>query len=482
MPTPLYYRPYMEAMLASIPIPTGDAKSASLHDLRSQQLAYEVVTDDAGLPVSATPLTPAAKQFDETSPEVSNTLGSTLIGGIGVLQSQLPGSTPIRRYQFATSEAGDIANRIDTAMRNNPALLDSVEPAQVAALGEQLVKAAAEEVATKGAMRFAGDTMDVSSRALRALMTHAEGKQPLQPGEVAVLASEVGREVQRAVTPVPTDSASPLTWLDDATHTMAAHWPGAITRVAAAMRLPGESKDLEKIAADMRLKDPFQGPQATHIRSLTQLLKAGGIDTESPDAWSSAFQLLQSAPLEEVPLGIAQALLQHAKLPGDAAGDFATSLVETQGTENNVKGLVARVELMRRDAEDAAQAPPPGDTSPDPAPPGPVPDEPAPGPMPGPGEPAPGPDEPAPSPDEPVPGPEPIPGPLPEPAPVPVPMPEPEPSPGPPSPAPGPLPEPAPAPSPGPEPAPAPEPDPATPPAPSPTPPPPSESSPAASA
>lgn len=380
---PQYYRPYIESIIASTHIPVAEDASATLHELRDQQLRYEVVFGDAGQPVSANPLTSAAKRFDEEQPEQSNKLGSTLIGGIGALQAELPGAAPVARYQFGTSAAGDIANRIDTYLGNHPDALNGLDPSSAAAFGQQLVAAARQDIDAPGGLRVAGGTMDVEEGATRLLMRHAEGSEPLHVGEAIELARDVQHEVQRTVTPVPVDSTSPISWIDEATHRVASLWPGAVAHTAKVLGISEEFDAIEQAVKDERLASRFEGPGNEHVRSLVMMLNASGINTAEADASTAAFDVLQARPLEDVPAALAGALLTHAKLPLDSVDYFAQRIAESGGSPGNVRGVIAQIGVMRRDAERQQKAPAP---APAPTPePTPVPDpEPLPTPEPGP--------------------------------------------------------------------------------------------------
>jgi hypothetical protein len=204
--------------------------------------------------------------------------------------------------------------------------------------------------------------MDLGPQSMARLMQSTSGKQ-LGVQDAFAVAEQVSREVQRTVTPTdPTKGGGPTDWIDEASNIVAAHWPGAVAKVAESMNISKDYAQLEDLGKQARMADEMQGPQATYVRSLKSLLSAAGVDVEKADAAPAAFQLLQAKSADQVPVGIVQAILAKAKLPAEATDYFAKRLADTGGQDGNVQGLLDSIELARRDAE--AKQPKPDPTKP----------------------------------------------------------------------------------------------------------------------
>lgn len=301
-----------------------------------------------------------------------------LVNGFTKLQEGMPGSRTLEKPQFSFDENGYIANRVMTTMRLHPNLFDSASPDQAAEIGAKLVEEAKKELGENPGMRAVGDTLEVAPDVTRLLQKHWEGGE-LSAGDAAYLGVTATRELHRAVTPLEPDATHPqLQWIEDGTAWMLGMWPGAVSKTAAALGLKADGKEVEKIVdawrKDMQSVEPkVVGPLA----SLTAILNAAGISGSDEAAGAAAYQVLQGSPLEGVPVGIAQALVGHNKLPVDKAEYLASRIVETTGSPGNVAGLIAEIELMKQpppvEPPPGGPPPPPGGGTPPPGPPNPEP-------------------------------------------------------------------------------------------------------------
>lgn len=345
MPTaPLYYQPLVQARVAMTPI--GDT---TVHQAQKVQLEL------------------TQKNYEQYAPAMDR-----ILRGFEGLQAGMPGSKTLDMIQFSFDDAGYVANRVNTYMRLHPEAFDTASPDQAAEIGARLVQAAQDELKENPGMRAVGDTLEVAPDVTHILRNHWEGKRPLMAEEAAYLGVTASRELQRAVTPLGPDATHPqLQWMEDATVWMLGMWPGAASRTLEALGVKAESKDVEALVDGWRSNMSAVEPKAEGpIRSLSALLGAAGIAGSDDAARDAAYQVLQGSPLEGVPTAVAQSIIAAQKLPEDKAGYVAGRIVETGGTEGNVKGLLAELELMK---QPAPGVPPPVDQPPtgeEPPPPG----------------------------------------------------------------------------------------------------------------
>ena len=353
MPTaPLFYQPLVLARVKATPIGNTDVYAAHRAGLELTQKAY------------------SNEQF---KPRMDG-----IVAGFTKLQDELAGSTTLQVPQFAYDDNGYVANRVMTTMRLHPELFDTASPDQAAEIGVKLVAEAKKELATNPGMRAVGDTLEVAPDMTFLLQRHWEGKT-IHDEDVAYLGVTAARELQRAVTPLPPDATSPLQWLEEGTVWTMALWPGAAAKTAAALGLAVNVPVVEKVVAGMRADMKRTEPTAEGpVASVTMLLGAAGITGTDDAARTGAYAVLQGTPLEGVPAGIAQAIVQAKKIPAERTEYVAKRIVGTGGDEGNVIGLIAELEQMMK------PVPPPGPVPPPPPAPVPPPGPPAPVPPPGP--------------------------------------------------------------------------------------------------
>jgi hypothetical protein len=318
-------------------------------------------------------------QKDYQNPEYAPKMDA-IMHGFENLQAAAPGSKSLDTIEFSYSKEGYVANRVTTAMRLHPELFDTASPDQAAEIGAKLVTEAQKELEEDHGMLAVGDMLEVAPDVTGILKQHWQGKEPLEPQAAAYIGVVAGREVQRNVTPLPPDSTSPnLQWLEDGTPWLLSLWPGAAVKTAAALGIKADAAEMEKIVGNWRgnmheVDAKAEGP----VRSVSALLGAAGITGADDAARDAAFQVLQATPLEGVPAGIAHAIAANDKLAPEAEAYVTGRIVETAGSEGNIKGLLAELELMKQPAptQPPGGTPPPGE---EPPPPNPKPGTPPPG-------------------------------------------------------------------------------------------------------
>jgi hypothetical protein len=321
-------------------------------------------------------------QKDYQNPEYAPKMDAIMRGFEG-LQAAAPGSRSLDTIEFAYSKEGYLANRVTTAMRLHPELFDTASPDQAAEIGAKLVSEAQKELDEDHGMLASGDTLEVAPDVTKLLQTHWQGKEPLEAQAAAYIGVVAGREVQRSVTPLPPDATSPnLQWIEDATPWLLSLWPGAASKTAAALGIKADPAEMEKIVGTWRANmDQVDAKAAGPVRAVSALLGAAGVTGADDAARDAAFQILQSSPLEGVPAGIAHAIVAADKLPPEAGDYIAGRIVESTGSEGNIKGLLAEIDHMKQ----PAPIPPPGTPPPgeEPPPANPKPGTPPPGEEPG---------------------------------------------------------------------------------------------------
>ncbi|MCW2927250.1 MAG: hypothetical protein JWM86_1218 [Thermoleophilia bacterium] len=353
MPTgPLFYQPLVHARVMATPI--GDTTVFG---------AQKVQTD----------LTNKAYENPKFKPAMDG-----ILRGFEGLQAGLPGSKSLDVIQFSFDDAGYVANRVSTAMRLHPELFETASPDQAAEIGAKLVQEGQAELKENPGMKAVGDTLEVAPDVTHLFRSHWEGERPLQGEEVAYLGVTAARELQRAVTPLEPDATHPkLQWIEDSTAWLMGMWPGAAAKTAAALGIKSDAAKVEEVVSGWRGNMEAVEPKVVApLRSLSALLGAAGISGGDDAARDAAFSILQSTPLDGVPAGIAQSIVAKQELPKEQAGYVGDRIVETGGTEGNIRGLLAELELMKR----PVPVDPPGSGDGEvPPPANPTPGEPAPG-------------------------------------------------------------------------------------------------------
>jgi hypothetical protein len=352
MPTaPLFYQPLVQARVLATPI--GDT---TVFD--AQKVQAELTQEN----------------YKKFGPAMDG-----ILRGFENLQGGMPGSKTLDVIQFSYDDSGYLANRVATTMRLHPEMFDAASPDQAAEMGAKLVEEANKELATNPGMRAVGDTLEVAPDVTHILRKHWEGAEPLHAEEAAYLGVTASRELQRAVTPLAPDATHPqLQWIEDATAWKLGMWQGAASSTIKALGVKADAAEVEKVVDGWRTNMQAVEPKVVGpLDSLTRLLAVAGVKGTDDASRIAAYQMLQGTPLDGVPAGMASAIVGAQQLPADKAGYIGGRIVETGGSQGNITGLLAELELMKR----PPGTPPPGNPPPggeEPPPPGP-PSEPPPG-------------------------------------------------------------------------------------------------------
>lgn len=358
---PLYYQPLVLARALAAPV------------------------DDAGTTAIAAHTAQDAIGQQEYADPKKQPIMQNLVAGI----TSLPGAKDLGNFNFSFDDTGYVAHRVVTAVSAHPELFDMASPSEAAQIGAGLVKQARAELTEPTSIRITGNTIDFAPSMTRILKAHWDGEET-KPEDAATVGIEFARAAQHAVTPLPPDSTHPkLQWLEDATAWTFATWPGVASQVAGQLGFKVDPKAVDPIVEQRRgMLDFFDPKAAPAVRALGALLGAVGVSTKDPASGDRAYDMLQSTPLDDVPAGIAHAIVQAAKLPEDAVQYFASRIVESGGSEGNIAGLVAEIESLKpKPKPDPAKPAPADPAQPAPADPAdPAPADPAP---PAPADPAP---------------------------------------------------------------------------------------------
>lgn len=338
MPTaPLFYRPLLDAQFRATAVGDTTIGAAS----RTQPSFAYGVSSDTGKPAFA-PRTEGGEALAKSD------MGAAASGTLAGIASLLEGRVGSRLAQvgFSTDPSSYVASRALVALANHPELFDTASPDQAASIGANMVSQLARESGSRLAA-YSGGALDISPD-VTGVLAKAWKKQPVAVDEAVAVGYHVGRELERAVTPLPADAQTRLQWIEDATAETLALWPGTVSRTAAALGVTADAAKVEELAGQWRQLALTQGGNAGANRALGALLTLAGVDLARIEDRQRADAVLQQRPLDEVPGALATAIADNLKLAPDRTGWIAGRIVETGGEPGNVGGLAAELVALAK--------------------------------------------------------------------------------------------------------------------------------------
>ncbi|MCW2956448.1 MAG: hypothetical protein JWO69_1317, partial [Thermoleophilia bacterium] len=165
---PLYYQPIVQARIAMTPIGSTPDGPVTIHDAVERNLNFEFVDPGNGSERMVQPTTDAAVKFVQEQGEAATEFAKYLTG-VETLQKASPNSQVFDRVQIAQDETGWIANRVQTAFRNHPGLLDQASPDQAEDIAKNLAEQAKAEWAKRPGIMASGTTLEMGATAAQVL-------------------------------------------------------------------------------------------------------------------------------------------------------------------------------------------------------------------------------------------------------------------------------------------------------------------------